>query len=294
VFESLRNVSGHYNGPSAGQISVYRAKNLIDLSGLENVTGVTLLDLSNNPALESLQGLQVGTSLIYLFLFADPRLSNLNALALLESVDGLLSLEDTGVENLDAFAKLSSADGGLVLRNNAELENADALAGLLSSESMLFQGNPKLVRLPAFPDLLQLEYFKAIGNASLEAVSLDFPNLYNLNLVQEDTLELSAGVIEIGGNAALESIELPIGFGAAQVLSIYDNENLSRIDLGSLRRVDRLSISGNPKLSEVALGELQTVDSLSVLSNPLLSTAELAGVRTFESTFEQNADDPAL
>jgi len=286
-------VSSHYSGSLAGQIYISGAKNLVDLSGLENATGVATVTLADNPVLASLHGLRVGTVLAQLSLSADPQLSNLDALTSLESINDLY-LTDIGVRNLEALATLNYAQGGLALMDNAQLENIDAIAPLQSAASLVFEGNPKLASLPAFPNLQQLEYFKVVGNARLETVSVDFPSLANLNLVHDDIVELSASVIEIGGNAALESIELPSGFTAAEILSIYDNENLTRVDLGSLRRLNNLSISGNPKLSELALGELQTVDSLSVRFNPLLPTAELAGVRTFESSFEQNADDPAL
>jgi hypothetical protein len=291
---NLRNVSGHHTSSFAGQINVNDAKNLVDLSGLENAGGVATLVLTNNPALESLQGLQVGAALEGVFLQFDPGLSNLDALAPLVSVTSIVYLDDTGVENLDALTNLVLVGGSVALLNNAELENVDGLATLQAAEALVFQGNPKLVSLPEFPNLQQLDYFKVMGNARLEAISVDFPSLYNLNLVQDDTLELSAGVIEIGGNAALDSLEFASGFTAAQVLAIYNNESLTSVNLGSLRRLDKLSISGNPTLSEVVLGELQTVDSLSVLFNPLLSTAELAQVRTFESSFEQNAGDPPL
>jgi len=294
AFESLRNLSSHYSGSFAGQINIDGLENLVDLSGLENATGVTTITLTNNPALESLQGLRVGEAIRDIFLQANPQLSNLEALSPLQSTAGMVYLEDLGIENLDAFATLGFVQGELALFNNTELENIDALSPMTYAEALVLQGNPKLASLPAFPELQQLDYFKAVNNAGLETLVLDFPSLYNLNLVNDNTVELSASVIEIGGNAALQSIDVRAGFGAAQVLAIYGNGQLASVDLGTLRRLDTLSISGNPSLTQVELGELQTVDSLSVLFNPLLSTAELAGVRTFESSFEQNADDPAL
>jgi hypothetical protein len=108
--------------------------------------------------------------------------------------------------------------------------------------------------------------------------------------VQGDLIELSIDVIEIGDNPLLGSLSIDSGVTSAQVLAVYSNAALSSINLGPLRRLDRLIISGNPALESVALGDLQTVDSIAVHENSGLSTAELRLVPTFEGAFSGNAD----
>ena len=108
-----------------------------------------------------------------------------------------------------------------------------------------------------------------------------------------DDWDTSSGVIEIGSNPKLETLAFEAGFTVAHVVYVHDNGGLTRLELGSLRRLDRLTIKGNANLTDVNLGELQTVDSLSVGDNPRLDPSELRNVRTFESEFSGNADEPA-
>jgi hypothetical protein len=292
AFESLRLVSGGVTPGMAGYVAIAGAPNLVDLSGLENVRGFRTLEISNNPALESLDGLSVPSSLDDLTLQENPALTNIDALSPLENILFDLFFVGIGVTNLDALANLRQASMGLALFSNPELVQVDALQGLESTEFLVFDGNAKLERLPEFENLYSLDGFKAMRNPSLQAISLSFPNLTAINIIDGTDVSLAASVIEIGENAQLGSLAFEAGFRAAEVLSIYRNDALTRIDLGSLERLDRLAIYGNTALTQVALGSLQTVDSLSVIGNSALSTPELRDVRTFASEFAGNADDP--
>jgi hypothetical protein len=289
---SLRLVSGGVVPGVAGQLAISAAPNLEDLSGLENVRGFRTLVLTDNPALESLDGLVVPSALDDLTLQENPALANIDALSPLETIQFDLFFVGIGVSNLDALANLKQAWLGLALFSNPELVQVDALQGLESAEFLVFDGNPKLERLPEFRGLYSLDGFKAMRNPELQAISLNFPNLLAINIIDGIDTPLAASVIEIGENPQLASVAFEAGFRAAEVLSIYRNEALTSIDLGSLERLDRLDIYGNTALTGVSLGALQTVDSLRIIGNPSLSTVELRNVPTFQSEFIDNADEP--
>lgn len=292
AFESLRLVNGGVEGEISGSLSISAAQNLVDLGGLENVRSFRALNVVDNPLLESLDGLRVGTTLDALTLQSNPRLSDIDALLPLTAVLYNVFIFDTAITDVDGLANLVDARQGLALSSNPELTQADALGALQVADFLVFEDCPKLERLPEFENLDGINGFKVMRNAALRSISLNFPNWNAFNIVDGVDVSIAAGVIEIGDNQELESITFEAGFRAAQVLSVYRNASLARLDLGSLERLDQLDIVGNPALTEVALGKLQTVDTLRVFGNAQLSTSELRGVRTFESEFGLNADDP--
>lgn len=292
AFESLRRMSGDVAGAGAGALSITRANNLVDLSGLDDVRGIHWLQLDDNASLESLDGLQVSSQMDYIWLRGSPRLSDVDALAPVGFVTSIIYLDNTGLTSLDDFSNLQTVTEDLALFNNAELENVDSLDALIVANSLVFSGNAKLTHLPEFTSLAGIDGFEVYGNAELTSIALNFPSLIAFNVVQGVDVPTSAGVIEIGDNPKLATLSFESGFGAAEMLAVYGNASLTNLDIGSLERLNRLSINGNTALAEVALGELQTVDSLFVYGNPLLSTAALRTVRTFESEFGDNADDP--
>jgi hypothetical protein len=277
-FGSLRLVSGGVAPGVAGALSIASAPRQVGIY--------------DNPSLESLDGLVVPSALDDLTLQDNPALTDIDALSPLETIQYDLFFTGIGVTNLDALANLQLVYMGLALFSNPELVQVDALQGLEGAEFLVFDDNAKLERLPDFENLASLDAFKAMRNPALVAVSLNFPNLTAINIVDGNDTPLAASVIEIGENAQLASIAFEAGFRAAEMLSIYRNDALASIDLGSLERLDRLDIYGNTVLTEVSLGALRTVDSLRIMSNPSLTTSELRTVRTFESEFAGNADDP--
>jgi hypothetical protein len=293
AFESLRRMNGDMVGAVSGALNIRGAKNLVDLSGLENVRGIRWLEMNDNESFESLDGLQLSTQMQHLWLSNMPALTDIDALAPVEFVAALVYLDNTGVTSLDGLASLQTVVEDLALFNNAELTNVDSLDSLYVVNSLVFSGNPKLTHLPEFAGLVGIDGFEAYNNAELTRIALNFPSLISFNIVQDSDVPTSAGVIEIGDNPKLATLSFESGFSSAEVLAVYRNDSLTRLDLGSLQKLDRLSINGNAALAEVALGELQTVDSLFVYANPLLSTAGLQTVRTFEREFAENGDDPA-
>jgi len=289
AFESLQTISAHRDGSLAGSLTIANTR-LENLTGLEGVSGVRSIDIETSPALVSLDGLSVGDTLDLVQLRDVPALADFSAFSGVANIQSLALLWNTGIENMDDFASLSTA-GDLAFFSNAQLVQVDALDDTLTvATGLVFETNPSLTHVPQFQNLAGLDTFKALGNASLANVSISVPNLFKANLVQDDFIELSIDVIEIGNNPLLESLSVDAGVTSAQVLAVYSNPNLASIDLGTLRRLDRLIITDNPALDSVALGDLETVDTINVYGNPGLSTTELRGVPTFAGTFSGNAD----
>jgi hypothetical protein len=210
----------------------------------------------------------------------------------LEDLSGLEGVSGVGAIDIETSPALVSLDGLNVgdtldlvqLRDVPALSDASALSEVETIQLAAIIWNTGLENMDDFASL------SVTGNASLGSVSINVPNLFKASLVQNDFVELSIDVIEIGDNPRLESLSVDTGVTAAQVLAVYSNTNLASIDLGTVRRLDRLLILGNLALESVALGDLETVDSIAVHENPGLSTAELRGVPTFEGAFSGNAD----
>src|SRR5690606_35647584 len=137
-------------------------------------------------------------------------------------------------------------------------------------------GNASLRRLPEFTNLVSPSEIYIEDNPQLEAVTLDSAGLwFPLGPdVRGRSLERSAEMVLIAGNARLERIAFPEAYPVARVLAIQENPGLVRIELVNLERVtDLMLIEANPQLSELSLGELRSVGTLEVRDNPALSTA---------------------
>lgn len=294
AFQSLRLVSGNVDSALAGQLAITAVPHLVDLAGLDNARGFRVLSISDNPVLESLNGLRVGKTLNAVSLQNLPALTDIDALATLNSVLFDIEVSSTALANVDALSNLEWATLGLALVGNPELTNVDGLAGLMSADFLVFDGNPKLERLPEFSRIFALDTLKVLRNPVLESISLNFPNLplTAINIVDGSDVTLAASVVEIGENPALEAVSFEAAFQAVEVLSIHANDSLARIDLGSLERIHGLDLLGNSALAQLDLGALRAVDSLRVIGNPLLSTSELETVPTFDSLIADNAGEP--
>jgi hypothetical protein len=290
VFANLRNIGSHGDVSRAGWLRLEDNAGLVDLRGLENARGIGDLILLDNPAVESLDGLVEVSTLQNLNILNSPQLSELGQLASIGSLNTLI-LDNVGVRNLDDLQHLGEVTE-LSLTNNPELEHVDSLSHFYGT-SLVFQDNPRLVRLPAF-DRGSVDTLLVIGNAELSAISLALPTPSSggLNL-QGVKVEVRPHVLEITENPKLQTISLAAGLRLAQYVAIYENAALTSIDFGSLQDLDTLLVNDNPRLTQAGRGELQTIDSLIVTGNPLLSTVELEGVHTFEKKVLRNAPAPA-
>jgi hypothetical protein len=296
AFQSLRNISTHNDATLAGQLQIFNARNLVDLSGLENVAGIRSISVAQNPLLTSLDGLHLFGAIDAIGLSDNPLLSDLGALAELSAVSQSISIKNTAIRNLDGLIHVS-VPWSVDIIDNPELTDASTLEEV-GFQSLTIQGNPKLVSLPNFVNGATFERLAIIGNAELRTVFLNFFTAYANTEVQGTPLRIGKAWIEIGDNPKLQTIglhdngvdDVTFGITSGQVFAAHGNASLTDIDLGSLRRLDLLSIVDNPTLSRVGIGNLETADIISVVDNPELATAELQTVRSFESTFTGNVD----
>jgi hypothetical protein len=270
-------------------------ENLRDFHGLEGARGVATLSLEANSALESMAGLNISSELDWLAINDCPALVNIDALEPLETLATGLLVWSTGLENLDALRLLRSAPMVSVAANQ-RLVDASGLSSLKQVEQLFYRQNPVLRALPDLSSItdLGLSVLSILGNDALESVSLDFPNAPPPRRQVNGELRLvPADLIEIGDNARLQTISSPVGLASAQLLSIYANESLTEVDLGSFQHLDALAIDSNPNLLRLGLGGVEAVGSLEVTNNPKLSTAGLASLSTLDRTLTGNADaDP--
>jgi hypothetical protein len=302
AFESLRTIDGKPGSREGGSLDIREARNLVDLRGLEGVTGIGRLSLSENPVLQSLAGIELGIETDSVSMGGNPQLTDLTALSSLESLESL-GISETAIENLDALANLTSSLS-VTLVANSELTDVSGLRNLQLVSSMIVMSNPKLVSIPEIPLLSGVEEFLVLDNAALRSVSLNFYEITTTNLdrtirfnseppprLVEREIEAGIAWLDISDNPQLESLAVVGTLTSALVFEVTRNAGLSRIDLGSLRSLNVLSIAGNATLSEVALGDIETINLLSVVDNPNLAVGELRNVRTFETVTSGNADD---
>jgi Leucine-rich repeat (LRR) protein len=197
-----------------------------------------------------------------------------------------LRIEDTALENLDALSQLSRATHIDIFGNRA-LTNADGLDALSFVGYLRIANSPLLERLPELAAMYELSTLSIIGNDALTNI----PSLPNIGLVRgpaewgnlapEDAVRVRPDIIQISGNAALQSLVIPAGWLAVSYLDISGNEQLTRIDLGNLQAAELLAIGGNPALTSVELGSLETVDDLRIIDNPSLPLEPFDAVQTF-------------
>ncbi|HTV25370.1 MAG TPA: hypothetical protein VMG12_42035 [Polyangiaceae bacterium] len=296
AFVSLRNVAAHYRSANAGIVGMLRMRNLVDLSGLENITGVRSLAMQQNPVLESLDGITLGAGLDEVSLGGNPRLYDLDALIPLERVQKNFILSGSAARDLDALANLGYAYGGVEIESNPELVDATGLNGLVAADELNIERNTALRRVPEFQALSSIRRIAFEDNPQLETVTIDALFLtVPLDRVRNRELPNSADWLVFAANAGLRSISLPHAFPSARIVAIQDNASLVSVDLGNLEQIgELLSIQGNAQLSDVRLGDLRSAAALEVIDNPQLSTATLGAVPSFDSTFTGNADTPEL
>lgn len=284
-------------GIGVGILAINGARNLRDLSGLENAASVGSIFLDDNH-IESLDGLQLPATMENLWISRHPNLRDLDALAPVTNLIGTLSLDSTGIEDLEGLAGLVGA-GEVVLTRNPKLVDVSGLAQLERTPSILIRDNDALTSLPSFENLIHLESLHILDNAALEEVYL-YSHFHWTGRFYELTAgdgfgegHLLPGVrVEIQRNQSLQRITSAGGFTELIYMTIEDNPALTDLDLASIERVDYLSVNRNAILANLSAPALRTVDSLELLDNPMLSAAALASVKTFESVVSGNADEP--
>jgi hypothetical protein len=263
---------------------------LRDLRGLENVT-IDTFWVINAPELESLDGLTITPNAGTVMTMFTPKLTNIDALLNLEYVETLM-LSGTGLTTLPPFPLLLGANS-LDIDNNAELTNIDSIGAFQFANTIYIAANPKLASLPRFEQLVSFDALTVLGNG-IQSLDLEFPALQpGVWSIGQREIAINPPLIDVGYNTALERITLRQSLPSLQLLSIYNNDALTEVDLGGVTNADVLFIDQNPALGSVLAPSLRSVDLLEVTNNPELSVSVFEGVQTIEQVFSGNADpDP--
>lgn len=187
-----------------------------NLSGLDSMESISVLDLMSNSNLQSIESLSKIDTLYNLWISFNASLSNLNGLNqlkvieshcdiyinnALQSVDGLNQLSSVGgflriaqnenLSSLEALGELVSITGDLNLAQNELLENLNGLENLNSTYTLDINNNPLLVDYCALSNL--------VDNAGINGDYYAYSNPYNptLMMLENGACNASINVSEI-------------------------------------------------------------------------------------------------
>ena len=269
-----------------GSLNGFHLLNLQNLAGLERVSLEDLV-LTDVPALENLDGLLMFDTVSGIVVQSAPNLTNIDPLTSVDFVNSLLMLSGTGLEALPEWPL--SGVTQLFIEANPSLTSIDGIDGIVGLVELFLAGNPSLRTWPEFTGLMDLDFLTVV-NTGIEEIRFDFPAFAPQGLgVRDRTVVLSAPLVEIGFNPQLTRIENPAGFASVQNFSIYENERLTEVDLGTLTSSDLLIIDSNATLNDVSAPSLATVDQLVITNNPQLDPSALDDVQTFTREVSSNA-----
>jgi hypothetical protein len=270
---------------------------LFDLTGLEQVRGVTELQVAFNGALESLDGLTPDSEVTQLGLFGEPALTDLDALSAVTEF-GSLTLDSIGITDLDAFSSVVAVDD-VSIQFNPNLVDATGLGNIRVARSIRLAGNAALKTLPSLESYIAPpEFIVIFDNPELEELTFDFSQASTSGFfVAGRGVSLSIDGILIESNAKLRSVAFPpspseqLGLRSMQILAFAQNPSLTQIDFGGVSSVEWLVLDQNPALADVTLGDLSTVDTFQITNNPSLDANVFDSVRTFERI--ESVDTPS-
>lgn len=210
---------------------------LEDLRGLEQVSEIRSVRVSDSEALRSLRGLSLPAEMRSIMV-EGVNLADLSALDGVAHVSESLYVSAGAAEDLGALSNLRSA--GTISIFSSALRDATGLGGLETTSYFSLQNSPLLeVELPVFAAL-----------------------------TRADDLSFS-------GLSAPGGLSLP-ALATATTLSITDNPRLGSVSFPALASVGVLTIEGNSALSSVQAPVLSTAGRVSIVGNPALPADQLA------------------
>lgn len=280
---------------TSGVLMIELNRALADLGGLRNATVLRSLYISGCPALEGIEPLELPERMTDLVLdFSGIRRLELGV----RDITGQLHLDHTELRDLDGLSSLESV-GELHVVANFSLEDVGGLNGLRRADSMLFELNPRLTRLPEFSSLTWLESLHVAFHDGLTALP-EFPmlNVHTRGFEveyfaerPEELIVMRPDLFEIFGNAKLSAFTMPAAWLSGGAVIIENNAALARIDFTEQKSLEYLSIQNNAALDSVGLGALDTVSRLDVIGNPGLQLSVFDPVRTFQTIASGNAPE---
>ncbi len=258
---------------------------LTSLRGLDNLKSLGayyFLDgtskITNNNSLKSLQGLESLSNIDNLTISNNPALTSLT---------GLSGLKIAGPRTQHGFIR------PFEISNNISLESLRGLDSLSYANNLNISGNPVLTSLEGLGGLKavgpQSMYehsypFVIHNNASLRNLS----GLENLTQISNLTISDNTALTSLEGLNSLKTIGPRFMFEYSRPFEIRNNPSLSSVKgLDSLIIIDNLTLSGNPALTSLkGLDRLQSITTdLWVMDNDSLN--DLAGLERLDSIGNQ-------
>lgn len=233
---------GSFGAASMGGVSISNSA-LVDLGGLEQVSVMGILSLSNNVQLTTLSGAPSLGPDVQLSIDGCPNLTDLSALSSSSSLGGL-SLTNVSVSNLDAFSRLERL-ATLSLRENPNLIHADAVGAVQGLRSLVAVANPALERLPSFPNVSTIADGLSPSNGALDVQVttndrlIDGPGFPSVDRALRVWFESNPSLTRVIGFSRLEAV------GS---LELVNNALLAELDFSSLREASGVRVDDNPLL----------------------------------------------
>jgi len=160
---SLANLDGLSSlSDVPGGLIIHLNDALSDLSGLSNLTHVgTWLHIAANPTLTDLNGLQGLKTVGALGIINNASLVDLSGLSNLETVQGIFEISWNhmlthlnGLSSLTHVGSTGSTMMGLLIENNATLNNLDGLSALQAVGNLVIEDNPLLANCQGIVTLI--------------------------------------------------------------------------------------------------------------------------------------------
>lgn len=146
--EGLEDLRALSSLRSAGELTLDRNPDLVDLDGLQNLTDLLGLRIDGNDSLTSTRGLALQGKVGAVFIESNPNLLDVDGFEGIDEIgEDLQILFNPNLESLEGFGNLRSIGRGLTIQSADALSDFSALRSLESvGESIRFSNNLALVR----------------------------------------------------------------------------------------------------------------------------------------------------
>jgi len=242
--DNLTNLEGlnSYVAASAGELRIQECDNLLSLSGLENLEGISdSLIIMLNPQLNDISSL---SNLIFIerriHILYNNSLPNLNGLGGITSLEGITLESNNNLTNTSGIGNLTSVTDVIEIMNN------DSLNDLSGFQNIDYVYHLKLENNNSLTDLQGLSGFTTIGglldvNNNSNLISLSgINNLSSLNRIE---IQSNNSLINLEGLNGLTNINDMIIYGNESLTSLTGLENLSELE-------GHININSNPILAD--------------------------------------------
>ncbi|OAB79629.1 DUF7619 domain-containing protein [Cochleicola gelatinilyticus] len=301
LLENLQGLDG-----VAGYTYTFEIRNndsLVDLEGLESITGADDLNIEENDNLSSLNGTENFENVGFLMLNDNPQLANLDSL----SPDFIQTI---WIDNNDLLTNINSFEGNSTIRdikliNNAQLTDISGVADAVlriepNVETLHIENNPMLEMC----SVSSVCNYLSDGNPAI--ILNNAAGCNNEIEITADCIICPPGNIDFLTQAEINQFALDypncsIINGSIMIgsFAVTNNDIVDLSPLSSIERVENLNIAGNNALITLnGLENITTIDrNLKLVENPVLQ--DIAALQNLNlmgapSTFDISFEDCPL